>query len=212
MKKVAVSIHAIENFTLQIIKGLKGLDYIHVDVMDGKFVDNINLNLSVFKAIKENYDVPIIAHLMVVNPFHYIDKIIEFIDVFLFHFEIDGNKKVIINEVKGKNKKVGIAINPDTEISEILPYLNEIDIVLVMSVYPGWSGQKFIPETIEKINRLAEYKKDYDFEIDVDGGVNLENSKKLINTDILSSATTILKAKNPNLVIQTLKYSDQHEQ
>jgi ribulose-phosphate 3-epimerase len=123
MKKVAVSIHAIENFTLQIIKGLKGLDYIHVDVMDGKFVDNINLNLNVFKIIKETYDVPIIAHLMVVNPFQYIYKIIEYIDVFLFHFEIDGNKKVIINEVKGKNKKVGIAINPDTEISEIVPTL-----------------------------------------------------------------------------------------
>lgn len=212
MKKVAVSIHAIENFTPQIIKGLKGLDYIHVDVMDGKFVDNINLNLSVFKAIKENYDVPIIAHLMVVNPFQYIDKIIEFIDVFLFHFEIDGNKKVIINEVKGNNKKVGIAINPDTEISEIIPYLNEIDIVLVMSVYPGRSGQKFIPETVKKVNHLAEYKKDYDFEIDVDGGVNLENSKMLINTDILSSASTILKAKDPNLVIQTLKYSDHNEQ
>jgi ribulose-phosphate 3-epimerase len=90
--------------------------------------------------------------------------------------------------------------------------LDKIDIVLVMSVYPGWSGQKFIPETIEKVNRLAEYKKDYDFEIDVDGGVNLENSERLINTDILSSASTILKAKDPNLVIQTLKYSDHNEQ
>ena len=210
MKKVAVSIHAIDEFNPDIIKQLKGLDYIHVDVMDGKFVDNVNRNLNVFKKIKEISDLPIIAHLMVVNPDEYIDKIIEFIDVFLFHYEIDGNINAIIKEIKGWSKKVGIAINPDTEISEIVPYLDDLDMILVMSVYPGWSGQEFIPETIEKVDQLAKYKEIYNFEIDVDGGVNLENSKNLINADILSSASTILKAKDPNLAIHSLKFTEQY--
>ena len=205
MKKIAVSIHAIENFSPQIIKGLNGLDYIHVDVMDGKFVSNKNINLKVFKIIKENYNLPIIAHMMVINPLKYIYKIIKFIDVFIFHYEANGDKIKIINEVKTRNKKVGIAINPDTKISEILPYLDKINIILVMSVYPGKSGQKFLPQSVEKIERLAKYKNVYDFQIDVDGGVNLKNAIKLENADILSSSSTILEAKDPNLVIKSLK-------
>ena len=205
MKKVAVSIHAIENFSPQIIKGLSGLDYIHVDVMDGKFVSTENINLKVFKIIKENYNLPIIAHMMVINPLKYIYKIIKFIDVFLFHYEANGDKIKIINEVKTRNKEVGIAINPDTKISEILPYLDKINIILVMSVYPGKSGQKFLTQSVEKIERLAKYKNVYDFQIDVDGGVNLKNAIKLENADILSSSSTILEAKDPNLVIKSLK-------
>ena len=205
MKKIAVSIHAIESFSPQIIKGLIGLDYIHVDVMDGKFVSTENINLKVFKIIKENYNLPIIAHMMVINPLKYIYKIIKFIDVFLFHYEANGDKIKIINEVKSRNKKVGIAINPDTKISEILPYLDKINIILVMSVYPGKSGQKFLPQSVEKIERLAKYKNVYDFQIDVDGGVNLKNAIKLENADILSSSSTILEAKDPNLVIKSLK-------
>ena len=207
MKKIAVSLHATENFSPEIIRDLKDLDYIHIDVMDGKFVNNINVNLNVFRLIKENYKTPIIAHLMVVNPMYYIDKIIKYIETFLFHFEIGVDKHIIIDQVKNFNKKVGIAINPDTNISEIVPFLDEIDLVLVMSVYPGWSGQKFIPEVIEKVNCLADYKGKYRFEIDVDGGINLENAKKLKNADILSSSSTILKANNPNSIIKSLKYS-----
>ena len=125
----------------------------------------------------------------------------------LFHFEIEGDKQTIFEQVKKFNKKVGIAINPDTKISEIVPFLDKVDLVLIMSVYPGWSGQQFIIEAIEKVEYLAEYKGKYKFEIDVDGGINLENAKKLRNADILSSSSTILKAKNPNHVIKLLKYS-----
>ena len=211
MKEVAVSIHARDDFDPLILNGLKGIDYIHVDVMDGKFVNNTNTNLDAFKVLSENYKTPIIAHLMVINTIDYINKIIDYIDYFLFHFENDEDKLVIIKEVKAKNKKVGIAINPNTKISEIVPYLDKIDIVLVMSVFPGWSGQKFIEKTIEKINTLAEYKNKFNFKIDVDGGINLENAKKLKNTDILSSASTILKAKDPNTIIHALKNSDEYD-
>ncbi|MFO8017724.1 MAG: hypothetical protein R6U96_03755 [Promethearchaeia archaeon] len=129
------------------------------------------------------------------------------IDVFLFHLEAEGNKPQIITQVKNNSKKVGIAINPETRVSEVKEYLDKVDFILVMSVHPGWSGQSFIPETLEKVNELAKYKQKFDFLIDVDGGVNLENAKQLKNADILSSSSTILKADSPNRVIQLLKTS-----
>jgi ribulose-phosphate 3-epimerase len=211
MKKIAVSIHAIENFTVDILKDLEGFDYIHVDFMDGIFVNNESKNLEVFQKINTAYNYPIIAHLMVINPFEYIKKIINFIDIFLFHFEIDNNKKKIIKEIKSYNKKVGIAINPETSISKIIPFLKEIDLILVMSVNPGWSGQKFLFNTVDKVNNLAKYKNEYDFLIDIDGGINLTNAKLLKKSDILTSSSTILKAKNPNEIIKLLKFSDANE-
>ncbi|MFW9938405.1 MAG: ribulose-phosphate 3-epimerase [Candidatus Thorarchaeota archaeon] len=211
MKEIAVSIHAMDDFNPLILNGLKGIDYIHVDVMDGKFVNNTLANLDAFRLLKKYYNIPIIAHLMVVNTINYINKIIDYIDYFVFHFENDEDKLAIIKEIKLLGKKVGIAINPDTKISEIVPYLDKVDLVLVMSVFPGWSGQKFIHKTIEKINTLAQYKNKFNFKIDVDGGITLENAKKLKNTDILSSATTILKAKEPNTIIYALKNSDEYD-
>jgi len=208
MKKVAVSIYANENFSLNILKNLKEIDFIHVDVMDGKFVNNINLNLDVFKIIHKNLNIPIIAHLMVVNPFEYIDEIINYIDYFLFHFETNIDKTMIIDEIKNRNKKIGFAINPTTHIYEVVSFLGKIDIVLVMGVNPGWSGQKFMPITVKKVNELSKYKSMYRFLIDVDGGVNLENAKFLKNADILSSATTIINSKTPNLIIQQFKDID----
>ncbi len=211
MKKIAVSIHATKDFSLDILKGLKGFDYIHVDFMDGLFVNSQNRNLNVFRKIKESHNLPIIAHLMVIKPFDYIEKIINFIDIFLFHFEIDNDKHIIIKEVRNYNKKVGLAINPDTNVKEIIPYLNKIDLILVMSVNPGWSGQKFLTNSIEKVNTLAQYKKSHHFLIDIDGGINLTNAKLLKNTDILTSSSTILKAKEPNKIIELLKFSDKDE-
>jgi ribulose-phosphate 3-epimerase len=204
MKKVAVSLHAVEQFDVNIIRNLKGLDYIHVDVADGKFTNVKHDNLNVFKILNENYDIPIIAHMMVIDPYNYIDKIKNYIDIFTFHFEIEHNISKIINYVKKGKSKVGIAISPDTKISEIRPFLKDLDLVLIMSVYPGESGQKFLTNSIEKVNLLIEYKKKSIFLIEVDGGINLKNAKKL-NVDILSSTSTILNAEDPNQIIKLLK-------
>jgi len=207
MKKVAVSIHAIDEFNPDIIKGLDGLDYIHVDVADGKFTSVRHLNLDVFRILHEIYNIPIIAHMMVTDPSNYIDSIINYVHIFTFHYEIKGDKKALINELKNRKKKVGLAIDPDTKIAEITPYLDLVDLVLVMSVYPGGSGQKFIPHSIEKVEKLAKLKKKYTFIVDIDGGINLINANQL-NADILSSTSTILNAKDPNRVIDLLKHSD----
>jgi len=207
MKKIAVSIHARENFSPDVIKDLDGLDYIHVDVADGEFSNVRYTNLDTFRILKEEYNIPIIAHMMVFNPFDYIHKIIKYLHSFTFHLEIEGDKWLIIKEIKKRGKNVGIAINPNTKVLEIRPYLDAIDLVLVMCVYPGGSGQQFIPQSIDKVNRLTVYRKDFDFEIEVDGGINLENAKRL-NADILSSTSTILNSDTPNTIIQSLKHSE----
>ena len=208
MKKVAVSIHARDDFKPEIIRGLNELDFIHVDVSDGKFSSVRNLNLDVFRILNESYQIPIIAHMMVIDPSYYIEEIIDYVETFTFHFEIEQDKNVIIGNIRNQRKKVGIAINPDTDIIEIVPYLNAIDLVLVMSVYPGGSGQKFIPHSIEKVNILNSYRGKYKFLIDIDGGINVDNAKKL-DVDILSSTSTILNANDPNKVISILKHSNE---
>ncbi len=208
MKKVAISIHATDNFNPTTIDGLQGFDFIHIDVMDGVFVTSLNKNLNVFRVVEKKYRKPIIAHLMVNNSLVYFNQIFKFIDIFVFHIESEGDKERIIEEVKKKNKRVGIALNPDTQISEILPFINKIDLVLIMSVHPGFSGQKFITKVLDKINFLLMFrqKNNLDFLIDIDGGVNPENAK-FINSDILSSASAILKAEDPNFIIKSLKYA-----
>ena len=212
MKKVAVSIHAIENFDPDIIKYLEGLDYIHLDMMDGKFVKTKNINWNAFKIVKENYDIPTIAHLMVDEPIKYFNRIIDYTDFFVFHYESRGKIEELIEKIKINKKKIGIALNPDTPLTKIVPFLNDIDLILIMSVVPGWSGQDFIWESIDKVDLLVAYRAymNMGYLIDIDGGVNLKNVG-FINSDIVSSSSAILKAKNPNLVIQKLKEIKYHD-
>ena len=208
MKKVAISVHAKSNFSIDILRDLIGIDYIHVDVMDGIFVKSKNLNLDAFKIIKYHFNIPIIAHMMVQDPSNYLDEVINYVDFFLFHFEIEEDKLELIEKVKKFNKKVGIVLNPDTNVSAVEFLLKNIDLILILGVQPGWSGQEFIPETVNKINELVKYKKSSYFLIDVDGGINLKNVLQLKNADILTSSSTILNAKDPNKVIKLLKNSE----
>ena len=189
-----------------------GADMIHVDVMDGHFVPNLTIGPPVIKTLRKYTKLPFDVHLMI-DPVHkYIKDYSEAgADIITFHPEATENVSETINLIKSLNKKVGISLNPNTKINAAEEHLNNIDLILIMSVYPGFGGQKFIKEVIQKIKDLDHIRKDkkLNFKIEIDGGINFETSKIAVNAgvDILVSGTTIFKENNGDLKknIETLK-------
>ena len=181
-----------------------GADMIHVDVMDGHFVPNLTIGPPVIKALRNYSTLPFDIHLMI-SPVHkYIkDYANAGADIITIHPEATDSLTDSINLIKKLNKKVGVSLNPDTKLNIIDNVLNEIDLVLIMSVFPGFGGQKFMPEVVEKIKTLKKIKeeKKLNFDIEVDGGINFENNKIVIDAgaNILVSGTTIFKENNGNI-------------
>ena len=175
-----------------------GADMIHVDVMDGHFVPNLTIGPPVIKALRKHSKLPFDVHLMI-SPVHkYIKNFADAgADIITIHPEATENLGDTIKLIKSFNKKVGLSLNPDTQIDIIKDFLNEIDLVLIMSVHPGFGGQKFIPDVLKKIKDLDQIKKqkNMNFDIEVDGGINFSNSKlvKEAGANILVSGTTIFK-------------------
>ncbi len=181
-----------------------GADMIHVDVMDGHFVPNLTIGPPVIKSLRKHTRLLFDVHLMI-SPVHkYIKNFADAgSDIITFHPEATENINETIKLIKSLNKKVGISLNPNTSVSVIENILGKIDLVLIMSVYPGFGGQKFMPEVIKKIEKLNNIKKkeNFIFEIEVDGGINFENSKivKDAGANILVSGTTIFKDNNGDI-------------
>ena len=181
-----------------------GADMIHVDVMDGHFVPNLTIGPPVIKSLRKHSDLPFDVHLMI-SPVHkYIKNFADAgADIITFHPEATESISESIDLVKSLNKKVGLSLNPKTEINTIEKFLDEIDLVLVMSVHPGFGGQKFMPEILKKIKALYEIKKNnnLNLDIEVDGGINFDNSKlvKEAGANILVSGTTIFKDNKGNI-------------
>lgn len=177
-------------------------DYIHLDIMDGKFVDNTS---DMYDFINENkVDKPLDIHLMVEDVSEYIEKYSNLNPEYMtFHIEV-GNTLNLINKIKSKNIKVGLSISPNTDISKLIPFLEYIDMVLIMSVEPGKGGQKFLDSTYQKLEQINELKKEYSFIIEVDGGINNENSKT-INADMIVVGSYITKSLSMQDAINTLK-------
>ena len=209
MKKIQVSPSILSADFSQLgneIKRLEegGADMIHVDVMDGHFVPNLTMGPPIIKDLRKFTKLPFDVHLMI-SPVHkYIKNFADAgSDIITIHPEATENLNTSIAHIKELNKKVGISLNPNTEISLIESQLNLIDLVLVMSVFPGFGGQKFITETIKKIKDLKQIKdnNNYNFDIEVDGGINFSNSKDVINAgaNILVSGTTVFKENNGDI-------------
>ena len=181
-----------------------GADLIHVDVMDGHFVPNITIGPPVIKTLRNYTKLPFDVHLMI-SPVHkYIKNFAEAgSDIITIHPEATDNLIESIQLIKQLKKKVGISLNPNTEINIIEEHLKEIDLVLIMSVYPGFGGQKFIPEVVQKIKKLHQIKKDKNlrFDIEVDGGINFSNFKSVIDAgaNVLVSGTTIFKENDGDI-------------
>ena len=191
-----------------------GADMIHVDVMDGHFVPNLTIGPPVIKNLREITKLPFDVHLMI-DPVHkYIKDYADAgADIITIHPEATENLSESINHIKSFKKKVGVSLNPNTELNLVLDYLDKIDLILIMSVYPGFGGQKFMPEIIKKIKDLNNIKKDknLNFDIEVDGGINFSNAKKVLDAgaNILVSGTTIFKENNGDIEknIKTLRTS-----
>lgn len=181
-----------------------GADMIHVDVMDGHFVPNLTIGPPVIKSLKKSSSLLFDVHLMI-SPVHkYIKAYADAgADIITIHPEATDDLIASIYEIKKLKKKVGISLNPETKIDIILDHLEQIDLVLIMSVNPGFGGQKFMPEVLNKIKELKkiQQKKKINFDIEIDGGINFENSKTAIEAgaNILVSGTTIFKSNNGDI-------------
>ena len=209
MKKIQISPSILSADFSNLEKDIKkletaGADMIHVDVMDGHFVPNITIGPPVIKALRNKTSLPFDVHLMI-DPVHkYIKDFANAgADIITIHPEATPNLQESIDEIRSFKKKVGISLNPDTKIDIVEDYLDKVDLILIMSVYPGFGGQKFISDVLEKIKNLKDLKdkKKLNFDIEVDGGINFSNFKLVIDAgaNVLVSGTTIFKENNGDI-------------
>lgn len=206
MIKISTSILSSEN-RIESIKKLNetNTDYLHIDTMDGIFVPNTQMPIDEIIKLEKYSQIPLDVHLMVNNPDSYLEhlenKNIEYITI---HIEIEKDIESIINKIKSLGYKVGLSIKPNTNIKEIIPYLPKIDLVLIMSVEPGFGGQKFIPNSLNKAKELKEVNKD--ITIEIDGGINetnIDEIKKYVDIAVVGSYIT--NSSNYNKAINNLK-------
>lgn len=185
-------------------------DWFHIDVMDGVFVPNISFGFPVIKSIKSLAKKKLDVHLMIVNPERYIQKFKSVgADILTVHLEACNHLHRTICEIKENDMKAGVAINPHTSVNSLENVIGDIDLVCLMSVNPGFGGQKFIKNTFNKVRELNKIRNDknYSFLIEIDGGVNLQNSKELVNlgADVLVAGSFVFKSQNPIETIKKLK-------
>ena len=209
MKKIKISPSILSADFSQLGEEIKklevgGADMIHVDVMDGHFVPNLTIGPPVIKNLRKYTKLPFDVHLMISPVHEYIENYANAgADIITIHPEATENLKKSISLIKKFGKKVGVSLNPKTEIKTLIDEIDDIDLVLVMSVNPGFGGQKFMPEVLDKIKELKiiKDKNQYHFDIEVDGGINFSNSKIVLEAgaDILVSGTTVFKENNGDI-------------
>ena len=204
MKKILPSILSADFANLERdIKELEsiGVDMFHIDVMDGNFVPNISFGFPIIESIRPKTDKVFDCHLMIANPENYVEQFCKVgCDMVSFHIEATNHADRVIQVIKNNGKKAGIVLNPQTSIESIKYLLPKLDYVLIMTVNPGFGGQKFIPEMLEKIEELAKLReeKNYNFLIEVDGGINTETSKACRDkgADLLVCGSFLFGASN----------------
>lgn len=187
-----------------------GADYIHVDVMDGHFVPNISFGAPVMKCLNGKTSVPYDVHLMIENPDDYIEDFVtaqtEYITV---HQEACRHLHRTLQSIKSKGVKAGVSINPATPVETLSCILEDVDLVLIMSVNPGFGGQKFIPSAVSKVKELAALKKErgLDFVIEIDGGVTLDNAKMLeeAGVELAVAGSAVFKTEDPAETVRLFK-------
>ena len=209
MKKIQISPSILSADFSQLgneIKRLEegGADMIHVDVMDGHFVPNLTIGPPVIKALKKHCSIKFDVHLMIAPVHKFIEAYSDAgADIITIHPEATEDLEKSILKIRSLNKQVGVSLNPESKIELIIDYLEKIDLVLIMSVNPGFGGQKFMPEVLDKVKQLKiiQSQNNVDFDIEIDGGINFENCQKAIEAgaNILVSGTTVFKSNNGDI-------------
>ena len=191
------------------VKNLKkwGADWVHCDVMDGKFVPNITFGMPMVKALRKETDMTLDVHLMIDSPETYIPRFIEAgTDVVTFHAETCANVGETLDYIRAQGKKSGLVLNPDVEVDTIIPYANKVDVVMLMGVFPGFGGQKFITSVLDKINKLKEISNGK-FLIELDGGVTVSNVKEMVErgVDVVVAGSSVFGAPDPAQAVRDIK-------
>ena len=187
-----------------------GAEYIHLDVMDGQFVPNISFGAPVISAVRKCSSAVFDVHLMIVDPQRYIDDFVKAgADLITIHYESCDDPASVLKYIRSKGLRAAVAIKPNTDVSVVYPLLDEVDMVLIMTVEPGFGGQKLIPHTIEKVRELRAYmnEKGVSLDIQVDGGITPENLPTLIEAgaNVIVAGSAIFKAEDPAAVIAEMK-------
>ena len=175
-----------------------GAEYIHIDVMDGAFVPSISYGMPVIKSIRKVTDKVFDVHLMITDPIRYIKDFVDSgADIITFHLEATSNPQSVIDEIHKYGKKAGISIKPGTPVDELVSYLDKVDMILIMTVEPGFGGQKFIEETMDKIRATRQMldQRKLDTDLEVDGGINCDNLKAVIEAgaNVIVAGSSIFK-------------------
>ena len=187
-----------------------GAEYIHLDIMDGVFVPNISFGIPLVEAARRVTNAVLDVHLMIIEPEKYIEQFAKAgADIIVFHYEATNSHMEVIDKIHSFGKKAGISIKPSTPTFVLEPFMKNLDLVLIMSVEPGFGGQKLIPETIEKVAEVKEMRQvlGADFEIEIDGGITADNANlvKEAGVDVIVAGSAVFKAEDPSKVIALLK-------